>query len=78
MNITTQPRTDYITSNDNISFPCGTILTSQKYYDHLSLEGILRKHKSRRRNINSLVKAPVSYKLTKNQSKNGSSFPILA
>ena len=68
MNITTKLRTDYVTPNDNISFPIGTILTVQKYYDHLSLSEIFGKHKGRGRDINSLIKALLSYKLTENQS----------
>jgi transposase len=63
-----QLRTGLITPNKNISFPIGTILAVQRYYDHLNLSGIFGKHKSRGRNINSLIKALVSYKLTENQS----------
>ena len=68
MSETTQLRTEYVTPNENISFPIGTILTVQKYYDHLGLAEIFGKHKSRGRNINSLIEALVSYKLTENQS----------
>ena len=68
MNPTTQPRTFDISPNNNISFPIGTILTVQKYYDHLGLSEIFGKHKSRGRDINSLIKALLSYKLTENQS----------
>ena len=64
MNTTTKPRTFDITPNNNISFPIETILTVQKYYDHLSLSEIFGKHKSRGRDINSLIKALLSYKLT--------------
>ncbi|MDY6959462.1 MAG: hypothetical protein SVK08_09925 [Halobacteriota archaeon] len=68
MNTTTQPRTFDVSPNNNISFPIGTILTVQKYYDHLGLSEIFGKHKSRGRDINSLIKALLSYKLTENQS----------
>ena len=65
---TTALITDIITPNENISFPIETILTAQRYYDHLNISRIFGKHKSRGRNINSLIEAPVSYKLTENQS----------
>lgn len=68
MNQTTQLRTKVIEPNDNISFPIGTILTVQKYYDHLGLSEIFGKHKSRGKDINSLIEALLSYKLTENQS----------
>lgn len=60
--------TELVEANENISFPIGTILAVEKYYDQLYLPLILGKHKSRGRDINSLVKALVSYKLTENQS----------
>jgi len=63
-----QLRTCLITANDNISFPIGTILTVQRYCEHLGLAEIFGKHKSRGHNINSLINALVSYKLTENQS----------
>ena len=68
MTKTTALRTGVITPNKNISFPIGTVLTVQRYYDHLNLSRIFGKHKSRGHNINSLIKALVSYKLTENQS----------
>jgi len=68
MRITTQPRTFDISPNENISFPIGTILTVQKYYDHLGLAEIFGKHKGRGRDAGSLIKALLSYKLTENQS----------
>ncbi len=64
----TSLRTELITPNENISFPIGTILTVQKYYKHLELSKIFGKHKSRGRDINSLIQALVSYKLSENQS----------
>jgi transposase len=62
------PRTERIEPNDNISFPIGTILAVQKYYNHLDLSRIFGKFKRRGRDINSLIEALVSYKLTENQS----------
>ncbi len=64
----TQLRTDLVEPNDNISFPIGTILTVQKYYNHLELSEIFGKHKNRGKDINSLLEALLSYKLTENQS----------
>ena len=61
-------RTKAIEQNDNISFPIGTILAVQKYYKHLGLSRIFGKFKRRGRDINSLIEALVSYKLTENQS----------
>lgn len=68
MTKSTQLRTDLIEPNNNISFPIGTILTVQKYYDHLELSEIFGKHKRRGVSINSLLEALLSYKLTENQS----------
>ena len=64
----TQLRTDLVVPNNNISFPIGTILTVQKYYDRLDLSEIIGKHKSRGASLNSLLEALLSYKLTENQS----------
>jgi transposase len=64
----TSLRTRVITPNENISFPIGTILAVQRYYEHLELSEIFGKHKSRGRDINSLIEALVSYRLTENQS----------
>ena len=61
-------RTRAISPNDNISFPIGTILAVQKYYKRLGLSEIFGKFKKRGHDINSLVEALVSYKLTENQS----------
>jgi transposase len=68
MTPTAQLRTELVEPNNNISFPIGTILTVQKYYDHLGLSEIIGKHKSRGVSINSLLEALLSYKLTENQS----------
>ncbi len=64
----TSLRTINITPNDNISFPIGTVLTVQKYYQRLGFSKIFGKHKKRGRDINSLIEALLSYKLTENQS----------
>ena len=62
------PRTDEIMPNDNISFPIGTFVTVEQYYDKLGLYDIIGKHKNKGADINALVKALVSYRLTENQS----------
>ena len=64
----TSLRASCIKPNNNISFPIGTIITVQKYYERLGLFDIFGKHKSRGRDINALVEALVSYRLTENQS----------
>jgi len=57
-----------ITPNSNISFPIGTVLAVQSYYERLGLSDVIGKHKKRGHDINALVEAIVSYKLTENQS----------
>jgi len=64
----TKLRTIVLETNKNISFPIGTILTVQKYYDHLRLSEVLGIHKRKGIDLNSLVKALLSYKLTENLS----------
>lgn len=64
----TRLRTDEIIPNDNICFPIGTILAVKKQYEKLDFSGIFGKHKKKGRDINSLVKALLSYKLTENFS----------
>ena len=64
----TSLRTEIIEPNDNISFPIGTFVTVEKYYNKLSFDKIIGKHKRKGANINALVKAMVSYRLTENQS----------
>ncbi|NOQ48002.1 MAG: IS1634 family transposase [Methanococcoides sp.] len=61
-------RTYEIVPNTNISFPIGTILAVEKFYDILDLSTVFGKHKKNGININSLLKALVSYKLTDNFS----------
>ncbi len=64
----TSLRTRILEPNENISFPIGTVLTVQSYYERLGLPAIFGKHKKRGRDINSLIEALLSYKLTENQS----------
>ena len=64
----TSLRTKLVESNENISFPVGTILAVQQWYEQLGLCGVFGKHKSRGHDINSLIEAMVSYRLTENLS----------
>ncbi len=64
----TKLRTIALESNKNISFPIGTILTVNKYYDFLGLSEVLGKHKKKGIDLNSLINALLSYKLSENQS----------
>ena len=64
----TKLRTDEIIPNDNICFPIGTILAVKKQYEKLDFFSIFGKHKKKGRDINSLIKALLSYKLTENFS----------
>ncbi|MCM1986348.1 IS1634 family transposase [Methanococcoides seepicolus] len=64
----TKLRTYDIVPNNNISFPIGTILAVEKFYDVLNFNFVFGKHKQRGIDINKLLKALVSYKLTDNFS----------
>jgi len=64
----TSPRAIRLVPNDNISFPIGTVLSVEKYYDFLGLSDVFGKHKKKGIDINSLIKALLSYKLSENQS----------
>jgi hypothetical protein len=64
----TKLRTYEIVPNTNISFPIGTILTVEKLYDALDFLTVFGKHKKHGIDINRLLKALVSYKLTDNFS----------
>ena len=64
----TKLRTYEITPNDNICFPIGTILAVKNKYEKLDFEGVFGKYKKKGRNINSLIQALLSYKLTENLS----------
>lgn len=64
----TSLRTKLVESNENISFPVGTILAVQGWYEQLGLFGVFGKHKGRGLDINSLIMAMMSYRLTENLS----------
>ncbi len=64
----TKLRTYSITPNNNISFPIGTILTVQNQYQKLGFHRVFGKYKKKGRDLNSLLMALVSYKLTENFS----------
>jgi transposase len=68
MQTQTQLRTGQITPNSNISFPIGTILSVQEYFNKLQLFRIFGAHKRKGRDINAMISALVSYKLTENLS----------
>ena len=61
-------RTYEIVPNNNISFPIGTIHAVEKLYDLLDFPTVFGKHKNNGIDINDLLKALVSYKLTDNFS----------
>ena len=64
----TKLRTRVIRPNRNISFPIGTILAVSDYFENLGFSEVFSKHKIKGININSLVKALLSYELTENFS----------
>jgi transposase len=64
----TKLRTKEIEPNQNISFPIGTIELVTSLYEILNFTDIFRKHKKNGVDINKLLKALVSYKLTDNFS----------
>ncbi|WFN37924.1 hypothetical protein L1994_05950 [Methanomicrobium antiquum] len=64
----TKLRTYEIVPNENISFPIGTISAIYRLYNILNFSDIIGKHKRNGIDINKLVKALVSYKLSKNFS----------
>ena len=57
-------RTYDIFPNENICFSIGTILTVNQLYDILDFSTVFSKHKKNGIDINNLLKALVSYKLT--------------
>ena len=61
-------RAQKITPNQNISFPIGTILAVQEFYNHLALDWIFSKFKNRGRDLNNLIQALLSYRLSENRS----------
>ncbi|MBR1368470.1 transposase, partial [Methanocalculus chunghsingensis] len=64
----TKLRTNEIAPNENISFPIGTIFLVNQLYEALDFRDIFRKHKTRGIDINNLLRALISYKLTDNFS----------
>jgi transposase len=52
--------------NKNIYFPIGTVLAVNQLYEFLVLPSVFGKHKNNGIDINNLLKALVSYKLTDN------------
>jgi transposase len=61
-------RTEDIIPNENITFPVGTAAAVQQCFSKLHLADVFGKHKKRGRDLASLVKAIVTYKLTENLS----------
>ena len=64
----TKLRTNELEPNENISFPIGTIFLVDKRYEVLNFCDIFGKHKTRGIDINNLLRALISYKLTDNFS----------
>ena len=64
----TKLRTTELEPNENISFPIGTIFLVDKLYEVLNYSEIFGKHKTRGIDINNLLRALISYKLTDNFS----------
>ncbi len=64
----TQLRIIEIEPNENISFPIGTLFLVKRLYETLDFASIFGKHKTRGFNINNLLQALVSYKMTDNFS----------
>jgi transposase len=65
---TTLRTNELIIPNANICFPIGTILTVQKQFQTLGFHHIFSKFKKKGRDLNSLLMALLSYKLTENFS----------
>lgn len=64
----TKLRTHDIVPNQNISFPIGTIKFVDRMYEFLNFEEIFGKHKKKGIDINKLLRALISYKLSDNFS----------
>ncbi|MDG6218917.1 MAG: IS1634 family transposase, partial [Candidatus Thermoplasmatota archaeon] len=64
----TKLRTNEVEPNDNISFPIGTIFLVNQLYEVLGFRDIFGKHKTKGIDINNLLRALISYKLTDNFS----------
>jgi transposase len=63
-----KPRTYEIVPNQNISFPIGTIVTVEKLYQVLKCNEIFGRHKKNGIDVNKLLKALISYKMSENFS----------
>ena len=61
-------RTNEVKPNQNISFPIGTIDLVNYLYEILNFTNIIGKHKKNGIDINKLLRALISYKLTDNFS----------
>jgi transposase len=64
----TKLRTNLIKKTQHISFPIGTILAVQEYYEKLGFLDVFGKYKKKGHDLNSLIQALLSYKLTENLS----------
>ena len=64
----TKLRTYEMNSNKNITFPIGTAVSVQKYSEKLDFEKIFGKYKKKGRELDSLIEALISYRLSENQS----------
>lgn len=64
----TKLRTEFIKSNNNISFPIGTALAVKKYSKKLDFENIFSEFKQKGIPLRGLIEALISYKLTENLS----------
>jgi transposase len=68
MKYQTKLRTHEIIPNENICFPIGTILAVKNKYDKLDFSDVFEKYKKKGKDINALIQALLSYKLTENLS----------
>lgn len=65
----TKPRTqELLTTNQNITFPIGTVIAVKKYSQKLDFDSIFSSYKKRGINLAKLSEALISYRLTENQS----------
>jgi len=65
---TTFPRASSLFPNENISFPVGTVLTVKSYFQKLNLHPLFKRFKKHGIDINSLIQAMITYRLTENLS----------
>ena len=65
---TTFPRASNLRPNENISFPVGTVLTVKNYFKKLNLHCLFKRFKKHGIDINSLIQAMITYRLTENLS----------